>query len=60
MREDIAQLLNTRDSWVLHNDKIYQEFQEALKYAQQTNNQEAQEEIKLWILQRKQTLLNHF
>ena len=58
MRDDIRQLIERRPSWILHNDKLYKELQEAIAYAKKGNNSEALEELEMWAEQRKIELLS--
>lgn len=58
MRADIEKLLNRRPSWILHQDKTYQELLEAIEYAKKSDNTEALEELKIWLEQRRIMLLD--
>lgn len=57
MRDDIEHILNRRPSWILHNDKDYQDLRAALEYARKEGNTQAVEELELWLEQRKVLLL---
>lgn len=57
MRDDIAAMIKKRPSWILSQDKDYQDILQALEYARKLNNREAIEELELWRDQRKVFLL---
>jgi hypothetical protein len=57
MRTNIKQLLAKRPSWILYNDREYQDLKSALEYARKTNNEDATQELEMWLEQRKIVLL---
>ena len=57
MREDIKQVLENRASWILANDREYQDILAAIDYARRGNNHGAVQELELMLETRQKQLL---
>jgi hypothetical protein len=59
MRQDILDIVKNRPSWILTNDKEYQELLQAIEYAQKHKITHAETELRELLDKRRTALLDH-